>query len=112
MDVQENIKRGTAEMLILALLVEQDRYGYQICPEMAKRSDGTVILQEGSVYPILYRLQTKGMITEYKQLAGKRRTRVYYHLTSEGLAYMQALKTEYLNMHEGIEKILRSIQSK
>ena len=112
MDVQENIKRGTAEMLILALLVEQDRYGYQICQEMAKRSDGTVILQEGSVYPILYRLQTKGMITEYKQLAGKRRTRVYYHLTSEGLAYMQALKTEYLNMHEGIEKILRSIQSK
>lgn len=52
-DVQENIKRGTAEMLILALLVEQDRYGYQICQEMAKRSDGTVILQEGSVYPIL-----------------------------------------------------------
>lgn len=83
MEVQENIKRGTLEMVLLALLVEQDRYGYQICQEIEKRSHGKVILQDGSVYPILYRLQEKGLITGQKHLARERRTRVYYHLTSD-----------------------------
>lgn len=112
MGVQENIKRGTLELLLLALLVDQDMYGYQICQEIEKRSEGKVTLQEGSAYPILYRLKEKGMITEYKKLAGKRRTRVYYHLTPEGLTHMQALKSEYLEIQEGIEKILKSVQSK
>ena len=112
MSVQENIKRGTIEIVLLTLLVEQDMYGYQICQEIARRSEGKVTLQEGSTYPILYRLRENGMITEYKKLAGKRRTRVYYHLTPEGLAHMQALKSEYLEILEGIEKILKSVQLK
>ena len=112
MEVQENIKRGTLEMVLLAPLVEQDMYGYQICQEIEKRSHGKVTLQDGSVYPILYRLREKGMITEYKKLVGERRTRVYYRLTPEGLAHMQILKTEYLNIHEGIERILISVRLK
>ena len=76
MEVQENIKRGTLEMVLLALLVEQDRYGYQICQEIEKRS-------HGKVYPILYRLQEKGLITGQKHLAREHRMRVYYHLTPD-----------------------------
>ena len=110
MDVQKNIKRGTMEIVLLTLLTEQDMYGYQMSQEIEKRSHGKVSLQEGSLYPILYRLREKGMITEYKKLVGERRTRVYYRLTPEGLAHMQILKTEYLNIHEGIERILISVR--
>ena len=112
MDVQKNIKRGTMEIVLLTLLTEQDMYGYQMSQEIEKRSHGKVSLQEGSLYPILYRLREKGMITEYKKLVGERRTRVYYRLTPEGLAHMQILKTEYLNIHEGIERILISVRLK
>ena len=92
MNVQENIKRGTVEMLLLALLHEHDMYGYQLCQQLAKRSCSLFTLLEGSMYPILYRMTEKGLVSTRKELVGKRRTRIYYRLEPERLSYMQALK--------------------
>lgn len=110
MNVQENIKRGTVEMLLLALLQEEDMYGYQLCQELATRSRGLFILQEGSMYPILYRLSERNVVSTRKELVGKRRTRVYYHLEPEGVSYMENLKKEYFAIHEGIVKILETVK--
>lgn len=110
MNVQENIKRGTVEMLLLALLHEHDMYGYQLCQQLAKRSCGLFTLLEGSMYSILYRMTEKGLVSTRKELVGKRRTRIYYHLEPEGLSYMQALKKEYFSIHDGIVKILETVK--
>lgn len=110
MNVQENIKRGTVEMLLLALLSEEDMYGYQLCQELDERSDGLFLLQEGSMYPILYRMAEKELVSTRKELVGKRRTRVYYHIEPAGLVYMEKLKKEYLSIHKGIIKILDSVK--
>lgn len=109
MSVQENIKRGTVEMLLLALLTEEDMYGYQLCQELAERSNAKFTLQEGSMYPILYRLTEKGLVSTRKELVGKRRTRVYYHIEPEGYSYMQSLKEDYFSIHDGITKILGTV---
>ncbi|MCI9575758.1 MAG: helix-turn-helix transcriptional regulator [Clostridiales bacterium] len=109
MSVQENIKRGTVEMLLLALLTEQDMYGYQLCQELAERSKEQFILQEGSMYPILYRLTEKGLVSTRKELVGKRRTRVYYHIEPEGVTYMKENAKEYFSIHQGIVEILKTV---
>lgn len=79
MALSEGIKRGTVELLILTLLKDQDMYGYQLSQELANRSNGLYTLQESSMYPTLYRLVEKGMITDRREQVGKRKIRVYYH---------------------------------
>ncbi|MCL1789155.1 MAG: PadR family transcriptional regulator [Oscillospiraceae bacterium] len=62
-------------------------YGYQLSQELSKRSNSFFVIQEGSMYPVLYRMLNKELISERKELVGKRRTRVYYHIEPLGLKY-------------------------
>lgn len=106
MQVRENLKRGTVEMVLLHLLQECDMYGYELIQKMNERSKGKFILKDGSMYPILYRMIDKGLIKDEQVLVGKRRTRVYYHLTDEGQKYLEDIKKEYFFITEGISNIL------
>lgn len=106
MGARENFKRGSIEMLILFMLKEQDMYGYQLAQEINARSEGLFDITEGSMYPTLYRLIEKGAISDRKELIGKRRTRVYYHLEKEGARLLSQLVGEYRSINGGIEKII------
>lgn len=110
MGVQENFKRATVEMLLLALLTEQDMYGYQLCQELAARSNGKFILQEGSMYPILYRLSQKNLVSTRKDIVKKKRPRVYYHIEPEGIAYLKEYISEYRMIQQGAFGVLNSVQ--
>lgn len=106
MQVRENLKRGTVEMVLLHLLQQRSMYGYELLQEMRVLSREKFVLKDGSMYPILYRMIDKGLITDEQVLVGKRRTRVYYHITAEGERYLDEIKAEYLYITEGISRIL------
>lgn len=106
MALSEGIKRGTVELLILTLLNDQDMYGYQLSQELANRSKGLYSLQESSMYPTLYRLVEKGMISDRQEKVGKRRVRIYYHLEEAGKIYLEALHKEYCSICRGVLYIL------
>lgn len=106
MGIQDNLKRGSVDLVLLTLLQEEDMYGYQICQELATRSDGRYKLQESSMYPILYRLIAKGYISNRKELVGKRRFRVYYHLEETGKEYLKQGLADYLSTVDGVLQIL------
>lgn len=106
MALSEGIKRGTVELLILTLLKDQDMYGYQLSQELVNRSNGLYTLQESSMYPTLYRLVEKGMITDRREQVGKRKIRVYYHLEETGREYLTSLRKEYCSICRGILSIL------
>lgn len=106
MAISENLKRGTIELLLLTLLQENDMYGYQLSQELSFRSGGRYTLQESSMYPTLYRLLDKGVISDRKVLVGKRRTRIYYHLEPSGEVYLKQIRAEYLSVCGGVLAIL------
>ena len=106
MALSEGIKRGTVELLILTLLSQEDMYGYQLSQELMKQSNGLYSLQESSMYPTLYRLVEKKLISDRQEKVGKRRTRVYYHLEDAGVEYLKQIKKEYLSLSRGIFYIL------
>lgn len=106
MQVRENLKKGTVEMILLHLLQERDMYGYELLQEMKRRSKDKFTLKDGSMYPIMYRMIDKGLVTDQQVLVGRRRTRVYYHLTDVGKAYLEEIKAEYFFITEGITSIL------
>ena len=81
---RNSFKKGTIELLLLSILRVEDCYGYQITQKIREQSDGAITVTEGALYPILYKLSDKGYVSDYKKLAGKRLTRVYYHLEQAG----------------------------
>ena len=82
--LERELKRGSAELLILALLEERERHGYDIGKQIEERSDGTISFHITSLYPTLYRLEAKGLIEgRWVEKAGQRRRR-YYRLTPGG----------------------------
>ena len=77
-------KKGSAELLVLAQLEGRPRHGYEIGPEIERRSQGAVSFQAASLYPVLYRLEKKSLIAgQWVEAAGQRRRR-YYKLTAAG----------------------------
>jgi transcriptional regulator len=78
------LKKGTAELLILAQLENGPSHGYEIAQRIDTRSNGTVTFHVASLYPILYRLERRGLIAgRWVERAGQRRRR-YYTLTATG----------------------------
>ena len=71
-------------LLVLSLLANEDMYGYQMIVELARRSDHTFEMKEGTLYPVLHGLEKEGYVEAYQQSAPTGRMRKYYHLTRKG----------------------------
>ena len=95
-------------MVILALLKREDMYGYQLVQETARISGGKLTTQEGSLYPVLYRLLEQGLISDRRVQVGKRMTRIYYHLEPAGETRLQELIQEYEDTTQGVFRIIYS----
>jgi PadR family transcriptional regulator PadR len=81
-------KKGAAELLILAQLEVEPTHGYEICQRIAQRSSGVVTFNVASLYPILYDMEQRKLITgRWVEKAGQRRRR-YYRLTGQGQAIL------------------------
>ena len=94
------------QLVILSLLSKEDMYGYQLVQETIARSGGRILTQEGSLYPVLYKLQDQGFISDRKVLVGKRMTRVYYHIEDAGLAQLEKLTEEYNAISTGLRMLM------
>src|SRR4026209_3066179 len=82
--LDRELKKGSAELLILSLVEDQPRHGYDIGTLIERRSKGTLRFNVASLYPLLYRLEKRGWIQgRWVEKAGQRRRR-YYRLTAGG----------------------------
>ena len=78
------LKRGSATLLVLALVAETARHGYEIGKLIESRSGGAITFQMASLYPLLYRIEARGWIEgKWRQGKGERRRR-FYRITAEG----------------------------
>ena len=104
---QSGFRRGVMSLVILGLLKKEDMYGYQLVQETQKKSGGRIVTQEGSLYPVLYKLVDQGLISDRRVQVGKRMTRVYYHLEPAGEERLRQLLREYAEISRGIYEIVR-----
>jgi len=99
------VKRGSAEVLILALVEHQPRHGYEIAKLIERRSRGAITFHVGSLYPTLYRLERRGLIEgRWAEKTGQRRRR-HYRITAEGrrtLARQRGLWQEFIR---GLDRV-------
>lgn len=104
-------RRGAAMLCVMAVLSKGESYGYDIVKALDHVSQGRFQMPEGTLYPILYRLEDKGYVSIRYETSGKRMRRAYYSLTEEGQAYYRALAEEYRRVEEGIQLILAYSES-
>ena len=99
------MKRGSAELLVLALLDDRERHGYDIGKQIEERSDGAITFHITSLYPTLHRLQSRGLIDgRWVEKAGQRRRR-YYRLTPGGRGTLVRQRTIWRTDAEAIDKV-------
>jgi transcriptional regulator len=103
--VSKELKKGSADLLILALLEDQPRHGYEIGRLIGERSDGQLNYHVASLYPTLYRLEDKRLIEgRWVEKAGQRRRR-YYRLTTEGRRRLAQERTVWQQFFIALDRV-------
>ena len=103
--LDRELKKGTAEMVILSLVEDQPRHGYDIGHLIEQRSRGVLKFNVASLYPLLYRLEKRGWIQgRWVEKAGQRRRR-YYRLTPEGKKILAAQRRGWREFVEAVNRV-------
>ncbi len=87
-DINENVRSGIVELLILQLLSEKEMYGYEIRKALAQRTNNAFEMKEASLYGPLYRMSSRGLISSRKEVVNGKRFRVYYRIEDFGRQYL------------------------
>jgi len=103
--LDRELKKGSAELLILSLVEARPRHGYEISKLIEARSEGELSFNVASLYPLLYRLENRGwIIGRWVEKAGQRRRR-YYKLTPDGKKVLKAQRSSWESFVRAINRI-------
>lgn len=104
--INSDLIRGHLESVILKLIIEQDRYGYEIANCIKERTNQLFIIKEATLYSIVNRLETKGLIESYFGEKTHGKTRRYYKITVLGKAYFNEKKQEWIELKSILDTLL------
>ena len=104
---ESQMKKGVLDMLVLKLLEENEKYGYQIIQELKEKSNDRFLLMEGTLYPILYRLEDDHYVeSRWSEVQGKKVPRKYYILTEEGRTALREIKALWMDITQNAFRIM------
>lgn len=105
--LERELKKGSAELLILSLVESRARHGYEIGKLIEERSAGALRFNVASLYPLLYRLEKRGWLQgKWVEKEGQRRRR-YYRLTAQGRLVLASQRRGWDTFVEAIRRITR-----
>ena len=103
--ISKDLVAASARPLILSILSEGKSYGYEIIQRVKQLSEGQIEWKEGMLYPVLHRLEEKGVIDSQWRTADSGRRRRYYHLKKEGQEALEAEKKQWMVVHSTLMKL-------
>lgn len=102
------IKRGTLELLLLRIVRERRSYGYELAGDLHQRSGGWIDLKEGTLYPVLYRLEDAGLIAAEWDPPARGVPRKYYKITAKGKKRLEELTESWRAWVRVVNEVLES----
>ena len=104
-DVGRDVKKGSAELLVLALIEDRARHGYEIGKLIEVRSGGVLKFHIASLYPMLYKLERRGLIQgRWVEKTGQRRKR-FYRLTPEGRRVLESQRNRWQEFMSALARV-------
>jgi PadR family transcriptional regulator len=105
--IERELKRGSLELIVLHLLSHGEAYGYEIVTALTDRTNGGLEVTDGTLYPVLYRLERAGFVAVRWETPQRGVPRKYYRLTEAGQAELARLKQEWNAFAEAMAQLLR-----
>jgi len=106
--IERELKRGTLEMILLRLISERPMYGYELISTLEKRGGQQFQLKEGTLYPVLYRLENAGFIQAKWETLDRGVPRKYYNLTETGMRQMRTLMDDWQDFCIAVNRLLNT----
>ncbi|MFJ5624099.1 PadR family transcriptional regulator [Peribacillus loiseleuriae] len=108
--IRSDIIRGHLDSIILRLILEEDRYGYEISKEISLRTDNRFQIKEATLYAVFQRLEKKELIEGYIGNVSQGGKRKYYKITLLGKAYLKELVEEWNEVKEIIDLFMEGLK--
>lgn len=103
--VQSEWMRGAGPLAVLKLLDQREMYGYELAEALGRRSDGVLAMGHSTLYPLLYNLESKGLVRAGRPREANGRTRKYYAITANGRAWLESNEAEWSRLVEAMGKL-------
>jgi PadR family transcriptional regulator PadR len=107
--IRSDIIRGHLDSIILRLILEQDRYGYEISKEISLRTNNRFQIKEATLYAVFQRLEKKELIESYFGNVSQGGKRKYYRITRLGKAYLKEIVEEWKETKEIIDLFMEGL---
>ena len=105
MKFERELLKGVAPVVVLEVLSDGKMYGYQLSEAIQQRSGEILNLGRGTLYPLLYNLESKGLVTaEWEENEGKRKRR-YYSITSKGKDQLSKQKAQWIQLQQAVASV-------
>jgi PadR family transcriptional regulator, regulatory protein PadR len=104
---QEELLRGTLDMLILKTLARGALHGYNITERIEQGSDGVLLVEEGALYQALHRLELRGLLDSEWGVSENNRRAKFYRLTAQGRAHLKRTARRWERVSEAVSRIMR-----
>lgn len=105
----KELLKGAADTLVLSTFAEGEKYGYQVVKELERRSEGYFQLKEGTLYPILHRLERQGLLTARWETMPNGSERRYYSLTPRGEGALSDKLHEWNMFVQAVGRVTESL---
>jgi len=105
MKLEREMMRGAGPTAVMQLLSSGEMYGYEIIESLEKRSKGVFELGQSTLYPMLYNLESKGLVTSREKKADNGRKRRYYRLTVSGKKKLETDKEQWSAIMQGMKAL-------
>jgi PadR family transcriptional regulator PadR len=105
--IERELKRGSLELIVLHLLAPGERYGYEIVTTLTEQTDGALEVSDGTLYPVLYRLERGGYVAVRWETPERGVPRKYYRLTPAGQEELARLTHEWTTFANAMARLLR-----
>lgn len=108
MKVDRELLKGSTNLLILSVLEDENMYGYEMIKKIKVESENVFEFQEGTLYPILHKLEEKGLVSSYwDDFSGKKRK--YYAITTEGKKHLKSKKEEWQLFSAKVNQVIGGV---
>jgi PadR family transcriptional regulator, regulatory protein PadR len=106
--ISRELKRGSLELIVLHLLAPNEAYGYEIVSKLTGQTNGMLEITDGTLYPVLYRLERAGFVSVRWETPERGVPRKYYRLTAAGEDELTRLREEWMAFSQAMNKLLKS----
>lgn len=106
MKIDKGLIGGSTNLLLLSLLDEADRYGYEIIKELELRSEKAFQFKEGTLYPVLHKLENSGFVKSYMAKGDTGKERRYYQITKKGKKQLEEEKEKWKVFSTSINRVI------